>query len=438
MPWPEPPPVARSFRNRPRSQQVIAPRDGFPRISLIIAAVMVAGSFSSRAQEPVVPASSPPRPPGPRVDLTAVNPPEAPAPLPLGPETIAPIHTARPAAKEGTDFIAAPIPISSPTLGTGLAAVAAVLFPISRQDRVSPPTTLGIGGLYTDNHSWAFGAAGRLYLSEDRWRVLAGAAKGEFHYNLSLPPTLSNDVIAVPIRQTVTGLTGELLRRVAASLFVGARYTNAKTSIGLDASDVGSDAAPPPRDRSVTLAALGLRVQRDSRDSTFYPRRGSLFDFNGDFYDPAFGGSRSYQSYKASLNKYLSTSERGVLAGRVSACDVRGDAPVYALCLFGGGDLRGYEVGRYIDRTMWSAQAEYRLSLPERLGFFGRFGFVTFAGVGEVAPSFSDLNADGLLPGGGVGIRFLLSRQNPIHFRIDYAWGKAGSRGIHVGVGEAF
>ena len=404
----------------------------------IAAAAIVIGCCAVlRAQEPPAPEPTPAAPPAPRVELTAVNPPEAPAPLPLTPDAIAPLHTARPAARKGVDFIAAPIPISSPTLGTGLAAVAAILFPISREDEVSPPTTIGVGGLYTDNKSWAFGAAARLYLSEDRWRILSGAARGEFHYNLSLPPPGS--ARAVPIRQTVTGLTAELLRRVTASLFLGARYTYADTAIGLNQADEDSDAAPPPRDRSVTLAALGLRVQTDSRDSTFYPRRGSLFDLTADFYEPGFGGTRTYQSYKGAFNAFRSTGGRGVLAARLSACDVRGDAPVYALCLFGmQGDLRGYEVGQYIDRTMWSAQTEYRWSLPEKWGFFGRFGLVAFAGVGEVAPSFSNLSSHDLLPGGGVGIRYLLSRENPINFRIDYAWGKAGSRGLHVGVGEAF
>jgi outer membrane translocation and assembly module TamA len=409
------------------------------RTRIAAAAILIGCCAAVRAQEPV-PTPAPTAAPGPRVDLTAVNPPEAPAPLPLGPDQIAPVHNARAPAKPETDFIAAPIPISSPTLGTGLAAVAAILFPISRDDKVSPPTTLGVGGLYTDNHSWAFGAAARLYISEDHWRLLSGVARGEFHYDLTLPPDFSGGGVAVPIRQTVTGLTAELLRRVSSVLFVGARYTYAKTAIGLNAEDEDSEAAPPPRDRDVKLAALGLRIQTDSRDSTFYPRRGKLFDLNADFYEPAFGGTRTYQSYKAFFNAFLSTGERGVLGVRGSLCDVRGDAPVYALCLFGmQGDLRGYEVGRYIDRTMWSAQAEYRWRLPESLGsFFARFGLVAFAGVGEVAPSFSDLSSHDLLPGGGVGIRYLLSRQNPINFRIDYAWGKAGNKGVHVGVGEAF
>jgi len=375
--------------------------------------------------------------------IAPVSPADAPGPLPLAPSAIAPPARAAPGApaeKKGLDFIAAPIPISNPTIGTGLAAVAAIVFPLSKADQVSPPSTIGVGGFYTDNNSWALGAGGRLYFAEDHWRLMGVFVKGDIHYNISaLDEPSGNSQISIPIQQAVNGSITEVLRRVSGVLFVGARYTHANTTVNVDPADQGSEAAPAPRDRQVVMAALGLRAQTDSRDSTFYPRRGTLFDLNADFYDPAFGGDRAYQSYKASVNKYISVAERSVVGVRVSACDVRGDAPIYALCLFGReGDLRGYEVGRYIDRTMWSAQAEYRWTLPEKLGFFGRFGLVGFAGVGEVAQSFGDLGSGDILPGGGLGIRYLLSRANPINFRIDYAWGKAGSRGIYVGVGEAF
>jgi hypothetical protein len=418
------------------------------RITAAIA-ILIGCSAAARAQEPTPgPTPAPSSARGSHVELTTVNPADAPGPLPLAPSAIAPLPSTRPAkpgpeaAKEskGLDFIVAPIPISNPTIGTGLAGVAAIVFPLSKEDKVSPPTTIGAGGFFTDNHSWALGAGGRLYLDEDHWRLMGVFVKGDIHYNISaLDNPSGGGPISVPIEQAVSGDIVEVLRRVSGVLLLGARYTRADTTIGLDPSDAGSEAAPPPRDRQVVVAALGLRVQADSRDSTFYPRRGTLFDLNADFYDPAFGGDRSYQSYRTSVNRYVSVGDRSVVAGRLAACNVRGDAPIYALCLFGrDGDLRGYEVGRFIDRSMWAVQAEYRWSLPEKLGFFGRFGLVGFAGVGEVASSFSDLGSGEFLPGGGVGIRYLLSRENPINFRIDYAWGKAGNKGVYVGVGEAF
>ena len=241
----------------------------------------------------------------------------------------------------------------------------------------------------------------------------------------------------MPLSQSVDAYGAEVLRRVSTSLFAGLRYVSARSVIRVH--EENPEVPVPERDRQDTSAALGLHVQADSRDNTFNPSRGVLADLKADFNDPAFGASRTYQSYTAAGNVYAATGERQILAMRLSACSAQGDTPLYALCLFGSrSDLRGYDIGRYRDHSMFAAQAEYRLSLPESLGFFGKFGFVAFAGVGEVAPRFSSLNSDDLLPGGGAGIRFLVAKQNKINFRIDYAWGKSGSKGLYIGVGEAF
>lgn len=59
------------------------------------------------------------------------------------------------------------------------------------------------------------------------------------------------------------------------------------------------------------------------------------------------------------------------------------------------------------------------------------------AAVSQTRVHLTALSTDDLLPAGGLGI-YLLSRQNHINFRADYAWGKSGSKGVYLGVGEAF
>jgi hypothetical protein len=111
--------------------------------------------------------------------------------------------------------------------------------------------------------------------------------------------------------------------------------------------------------------------------------------------------------------------------------------PIYDLCLFGfQNDLRGYSAGRYQDRRMFATQAEYRFTIPMK-GFMGRFGVVAFGGVGGVASKFTEIDAADMLPAGGGGMRFRLTKKNPINFRIDYGVGKNGGALI-VGVAEAF
>ena len=85
---------------------------------------------------------------------------------------------------------------------------------------------------------------------------------------------------------------------------------------------------------------------------------------------------------------------------------------------------------------MFATQAEYRFTIPKK-GFVGRFGLVAFGGVGGVGPKFTEIDFSDMLPAGGGGLRFRLTKKNPINFRIDYGVGKTGGTLI-VGVAEAF
>ena len=65
-----------------------------------------------------------------------------------------------------------------------------------------------------------------------------------------------------------------------------------------------------------------------------------------------------------------------------------------------------------------TAQAELRYHTT------GRFGAVVFGGFGQVAPELGDLGNADVLPAGGLGLRYQLTRVYPMHMRFDYAWGK--------------
>jgi outer membrane translocation and assembly module TamA len=81
---------------------------------------------------------------------------------------------------------------------------------------------------------------------------------------------------------------------------------------------------------------------------------------------------------------------------------------------------------------MFATQLEYRAHLKER------WGAVVFAGVGQVAPSFGDMNSDSLLPSGGFGIRWMAAPKNKVNVRADVAWGKYEDALFYLSVGEAF
>jgi hypothetical protein len=81
-------------------------------------------------------------------------------------------------------ILIAPLPLVSPAIGTGIIPVVGYIFPFSKNDKVSPPSTVGGGGLITNHgtRAWFFG--GQLFLKEDRYEVTAGYGRGNLEYNL--------------------------------------------------------------------------------------------------------------------------------------------------------------------------------------------------------------------------------------------------------------
>ena len=76
--------------------------------------------------------------------------------------------------------------------------------------------------------------------------------------------------------------------------------------------------------------------------------------------------------------------------------------------------MRGSYGGRYTDKCLTAYQAEYRRFL------FWRIGIVAFVATGEVAPTPSRFELNGLHYTGGGGVRFALSKEEKLNLRIDY------------------
>jgi len=359
---------------------------------------------------------------------------------------------AKSSEKKG-EWLLAPIPISSPAIGSGLEFAVARLFPFNKKDEVSPASAVGVGGIFTNNGSKGLALGSKLYLKEDKYRVTAGLARASINFDVyGIGTNAGNQGFFIPLNVKGAAGIGEFLYRFRKGVYLGARgqYRNANLSLDsdrLDSSDITFQ--PPDEVANVieqiqnqllhqTTVSLGPRFQWDTRDSVFYPKRGLFMEVASDFFSTGLGSKWSYQYYKASFNKYTTLSAHQVLAFRGMGCAAAGDrVPIYDLCLFGTmNDLRGYPGGRYQDRRMFATQAEYRLMFPAK-GFLGKFGVVAFAGVGAIGSRFTEIGVSDLLPAGGGGLRFRLLKKYPINFRMDYGIGKDGHT-LSIGVLEAF
>ena len=122
-----------------------------------------------------------------------------------------------------------------------------------------------------------------------------------------------------------------------------------------------------------------------------------------------------------------------------------GDLPFYSLPSLGGAERgRGFIEGRFRDRSLWAATAEYRFWVIPR-GFalspwtpyvrVERLGLALFYDVGSVADEWWDLFSASPKHSGGIGFRCTLERNAP--FRVDVGFSDEGPQ-VTAGFGLSF
>ena len=330
------------------------------------------------------------------------------------------------------DVVVAPIPISNPTIGSGLAVV---VMPFYHLGEGSPLSNTVLAGGLMSSGTWGVGAAQSTRLRGDRRRIDGFIGYVEAHYRFyGTGATAGENGVSVPIVQKGGVFAPELLVHVGGRTFVGLRYRGMRVETAVEGAPgplPPAIAAALPDSITVTSSGFGPKVTFDTRDNDMNPAAGVLAELRANFADEAFGSDFDYQTYELSGN-YYRRAGRGVLALRGYACNASERTPLFDLCLFGSGsDLRGYEAGRYRDRAMLAAQAEYRFPLA------GRFGGVVFGGWGKIAPSFSEMGEQIDLPSVGFGVRWLASEKARVNLSVDVARGRDDTS-VYVYVKESF
>ena len=174
---------------------------------------------------------------------------------------------------------------------------------------------------------------------------------------------------------------------------------------------------------------INLRIMHVIAESGRVGSQGWFLDGGAAFCDDAFGSDFTYQTLSLTAKHYWSLAEGQVIAFSAYGHFGFGDMPFFALSMFGANNsLRGYSVGRYQDRMLLAGQAEYRFQLTRQIGL------VAFEGVGTVAPDFGGFRNADALPGGGLGVRFLIAPKNKVNFRVDVAGARIATQCVSESV----
>jgi outer membrane protein assembly factor BamA len=330
-------------------------------------------------------------------------------------------------------FFVMPIPISNPTIGTGLGASATYLFDAGEN---APTSSLNLMGLYTDTDTWAVGLGTEIYFKDDKYR-LSGAV-GYFDANLEfygIGSGAGDRGESIGINQKGPFLVPRFLIQVSENFYLGPQFRYLAIDTSLQVPILPPDFPPgivPTSIENVT-SGLGVVLERDTRDNKYFPYQGSQLIATTNFAREWVGSDNNYEQFELGYNLYRKLGKHGVLAWRATGCFREGNVPFYDLCNFGGEEdaIRGYVGGQYRDKVSITTQVEFRWQL------YKKWGMVAFGGVGQVAPQIDDIKLDDLLPSVGVGIRWMASEKERVNLSIDYAKGKDSSA-WYFRIGEAF
>src|SRR5207302_10999461 len=73
-------------------------------------------------------------------------------------------------------------PVVEPSLGNGMGGVVLYLVPLDSNPK-TPASVFAVAGFGTGNGSWLVGLGTRMYLKNDRYRIIAGYGSADLNYN---------------------------------------------------------------------------------------------------------------------------------------------------------------------------------------------------------------------------------------------------------------
>lgn len=227
-----------------------------------------------------------------------------------------------------------------------------------------------------------------------------------------------------------------LQKRIVDGFFIGLRYQF--EWIDLHTTSVEGvlqlkDVKKYPGSEGGKASGLGVIFNYDTRNHVYFPFSGRYYQSYVVFFNNALASDYKFTLINVDLREYHIVYKDHVLALQSYNTFISGTPPFNMNALIGGSYwMRGYWLGRYRDKNMITAQAEYRVPL------FWRIGAVGFIGGGDVASSIAKFEFNKFKYTAGFGIRFVFDKQEKINARLDFGFGSHGNSGVYAMVAEAF
>jgi outer membrane protein assembly factor BamA len=332
----------------------------------------------------------------------------------------------KPDSAKKVNYAAVPMINYNRTQGVILGAMGSAYYKANRNDTISPASNTGLMGIYTAKQTWVVGIGQQFYLKQDTWRIRAFLFKGNVNYQY-FNDDESNDAgqyekYSNDIAMAVLQVQRKIWNRIYGGLYF--EYNSTKTYF-----TAHNDSLDQRK-----LNNIGYIFTNDSRDNVYFPTRGMFLNFKSQFYRLWLGSDNNFIRYDINYNQFfdLLQDHRHILIARLNLNIATGDVPFQGQGVVGRDDIRGYSQGKYRGNQIYALQSEYRWLFNR-----SKFGVVGFLGVASAVDNFSDMSFSGLLPGGGVGLRYRLIPSMKVNIGVDAGVGK-DDYSITFRIGESF
>ncbi|MGB0807168.1 MAG: BamA/TamA family outer membrane protein [Salibacteraceae bacterium] len=324
----------------------------------------------------------------------------------------------------GHEFKFIPVPYIdyNRSLGFSLGAVPLAMYYLSKKDTISPSSISGGVGFYSTTQSWFVVQFNQWYINQDNYRVKLAGGTGNINFQFFLDHPISPGYI--DYNTTADFLAVELQRRVYKKLYLGLNYTFSKVKTQFDINN-----NPTQEDN---FHSIGGVASLDTRDNVYYPHKGFISDVKYLSYPESLGNKHVSQKIEVDYNLFFKAkNKRDIWASRIYGGFGIGDLNFNQQFVVGRTDIRGYTLGKYRGDQIIAIQSEYRMNPFKKLGFVG------FGGLATVFGAINESDNGQILPGVGVGVRYVVFEKNHMNMGMDVAMGK-GDWGFYFKIGESF
>jgi hypothetical protein len=349
-------------------------------------------------------------------------------------------------------FVVAPTIGSKPSTGLSVGLNSNLAF-FSGDEKTTHISSISGGLRVSQKKQVLSGVRINMFTADDHWFIqgdnrLSWTSQNTYGLGADTLPTAAG---TENVKYNAIKLYETAYRRVRPHLFAG---------LGINVSTHGNirpgDGVLSTFDQSAYVAYNDLHGFNDQRQTSAGTSAGLIFDTRDNginaqrgwlasaavrtFFNGFLGGDSTWQQMTLDLRTYhrLTRDGRQRLAfWFISDNVLSGTAPYLDLPATGsdGRSARGYSDGRYRGEHLVYGEMEYRGTITRN----GLLGFVTFVNTTTVDNADARKNLfDDFAPAAGFGLRLLLNKHSRTNLTADYGWGKEGSRGLYLGIQEAF